>query len=106
MTVGNHTLPSDLLETCTEGLFYCISEWANEVTMGWFWVFLLIGFMVVLGMGTMRFGGTRAFGFASFGGMLASMWLSILGLMDWGIASIFILIGAIGLASMILSEKM
>lgn len=105
MSVGNHTLPSELLNTCSDGLMYCMSEWASDVTGGLFWVFALLSFCVVLIMATARLGTTRAFGFGSFAGMLGSIWLSIMGLISWWIASLFIIVGVLGIAMMILSER-
>lgn len=105
MAVGNHTLPTELLRTCTDGLFSCISQWANEVTRGLFWVFALLAFSIILFMATTRLGNVRAFGYGSFVGMLGAIWLAVMGLMAWWIASAFILTGIVGLAMMVLNEK-
>jgi len=98
-----HPLPSDL--DCSEGLLYCFSNWANTVTSGAFWMFALIAFAVAIFMATMRFGTKRAFGFAGFILLIGGVWLAILQFIAWWVASTFIIIGAIGLAIMFVSEK-
>jgi len=100
-----HELPTTALRSCTEGTFYCLSQWASTVTSGAFWVMLLIAFQFALFMATIRFGGVRAFGFAAFTGMLGGVFFAILGLMAWWIASVFIIMGVIGLALLFLAEK-
>jgi len=105
MPVGSHPLPSELLSTCSDGMLYCFAQWANTVTGGMFWSFMLIGFMVVLMMATTRLGNTRAFGYASTVGLIGGIWFAILNLIPWWIATVFILVGAIGLAMMVLSER-
>lgn len=100
-----HQLPAQLMTTCSEGFFYCFGQWAFNVTLGWFWTFALMAFSVAIFMATSRLGTTRAFGFASFVGMLGSVWFATLNFMPWWIASIFILTGVIGLATMIMSER-
>ena len=98
-------LPTTSLRDCTEGTFYCLAEWASLVTTGAFWVMMLIAFSFALFMATVRFGGTRAFGFAAFAAMMGGIFFAILGLMAWWIASVFIIIGVIGLALLFLAEK-
>lgn len=104
MSVGNFTLPGELIETYG-GLIYGLAKWAYIVTEGWFWALILIGFCVVLLISTVRFGNTRAFGFASVVGIFASIMLAILQLLDWWLASLFILVGLVGFAGMVLSER-
>lgn len=103
--IGNHTMPTELLRGCDGGTLWCISEWANNVTQGMFWVFVLLAFTIVIFISTIRLKTPRAFGYASFVGMMGAIWLAIMKLMDWGIATAFIIVGAIGIASMIMSEK-
>lgn len=104
--IGNHTMPTELLRGCDGGTLWCISEWANNVTQGMFWVFLLLAFTIVTYMATMnRFGNTRAFGYGAFVGMIGAIWLAIMQLMDWWIATAFILVGVVGIVAMIMSEK-
>lgn len=105
MTVGNHTMPSELIRTCSDGLTSCLAQWANTVTNGMFWTFALIAFGIILYLATAGFGNKRAFGFASFSVLLGSVWLSIMGLMDWAIASVFIILGIIGVVVMIMDER-
>ena len=105
MPIGNHTLPTELLDTCTDGILYCFSKWAYEVTSGTFWTFALLGFLVAIFAATGRLGTNKAFGFASFVGMIGGIFLAILGLMPWWIATLFILTGVAGIAMMILSEE-
>jgi len=99
-----HTLPSDLLETC-DGFLYCWSQWAYDVTGGLAFTLLLLGFVIVLFMGTQRFGTPRSFGFSSIIGLLASIWLATMNLMPWWVASAFILAGLFGFAVLIINEK-
>lgn len=100
-----HALPSEILTTCTDGFLYCFALWASTVTGGAFWIFALLAFSVAIMMATMRFGSVKAFGFASFVGMIGGIWFAVLQLIPWWIASSFILIGVIGLAMMIISER-
>ncbi len=100
---GNHTLPTNLGDC--EGLLYCIATWAEDVTGGFFWAAILGAFIVVIYMGSQRFGTARAFGFSSMTGLLASIFLVTLQLIPYWIASLFILIGIAGFAVMILSER-
>ena len=100
-----HTLPSQILTTCSEGLMFCMAKWTNEVTSGLFFVFALLAFCVILFMATARLGNVRAYGYASFVGMIGAIWLVTMGLMDWSLASAFIINGIVGLSVMIISEK-
>jgi hypothetical protein len=106
MVVGNHTLPTNLVTSCGEGTLYCFAEYVNNVTnpAGLFWVLMLMAFSVVLMMASTRLGSTKAFGFGSFVGMIGAIWLATMSLMDWAIASAFIIVGLIGIAAMILEE--
>ncbi len=100
-----HQLPTQMVRECTDGLLYCFSVWASEVTIGAFWVFALLAFCISIFMATMRFGTNKAFGFAGFVGLIGGVFLAILVLIPWWIASVFIIIGVISLAGMILSER-
>lgn len=88
-----------------ESLLHGFAQWAYSVTGGRFWTFMLIGFSVVLMIVTSRFGTARSFAFGGVVGLLGSIFLAIMGLMPWWVASIFILLGAFGIAGMILSER-
>jgi len=103
--VGSHELPTEILRTCNDGMLYCFAEWAYQVTDGMFWTFMLLGFVFALFIATSRLGSTKAFGYASFVGMLGSIWFAVMQLMPWWIASAFILTGVIGLVMMVLSEN-
>lgn len=105
MAVGNHMLPTDLLETCAEGFFFCMGEWATTVTSGLWWAAMLLAFCFALYMATIQFGNTRAFGYATVTGLFGSLFLVNLGFIPWWIASAFILVGVLGIASMIISER-
>ncbi len=107
MAPGNFSLPSSILKDCDgfSGFFYCMSRWSNDVTGGVFWFMLLFGFVIVLFLGSLRFGTNRAFGFASVVGLLASMWLATIDLIQWNVASGFIIAGVIGISIMLLSDK-
>jgi len=100
-----HTLPNEIFDTCTDGTLSCFAQWAYEVTQGTFWVFALLGFCVAIFMATSRLGSNRAFSFASFTAIMGAIWLAIMGLMSWWLASAFILSGLIGLVVMINSKK-
>lgn len=97
-------LPTDIMASC-DGFFYCMAKWAYTASEGTFFVFMLIGFMVVLFMASQRYGTTRAFGFAAVSGLLASIFLSTMQLMTWWISSIFILVGVVGFVALIMNEK-
>ena len=100
-----HTLPSQLLNSCTDGTMICIAKWAYTVTQGMFWVFSLLGFCVALFLATAGLGNSRALGFASFAGMMGSIFFATMGLMSWWIATVFILVGAVGIVIMIMSKN-
>jgi len=102
---GNFTLPTDVMNECTDTFIHCFAKWASDVTNGAFWVLALLSFITILYLATARFGGTRAFGFASFVGLLGGVWLAILQLIPWWLGSSFIIMGVIGIISMVLSEK-
>lgn len=96
-------LPTDIMNGC-DGFMYCFSSWASQVTGGLFWGFALISFAVVIFLASSRYGGARAFGFASFVLLLGGIWLSIMKLIAWWLGSTFIIVGVIGLAGLILSK--
>ena len=104
MVVYNHTMPSEMFNNC-DGFLYCFSDWAGGVTGGLWWPMTLLGFCLILFIGTQRFGTTRAFGFASMMGMMASLWLATAQLMAWWITTMFIVIGVIGLVALIINER-
>lgn len=104
--VGNHTLPSQLITSCDSGLFHCMALWTNTVTDGWFMVLMFVAFLAVLFMGTITlYEKTRAFGFAGFTSITGSIFLGLMGLMNWWVVSMFIIIGCISAAVLIISEK-
>ncbi len=105
LVVGTHKMPSKILDTCTEGFMWCFADWAFDVTGGLFWTMMLLGFCVAVYVAISRLGSTRAFGYASFVGMTGSIFLAILQLMPWWTASAFILVGGIGIAMMVISER-
>jgi len=99
-----HLLPNEL--TCSKGMLYCFWLWADTVTMGLWSILVLLGFCSAIFIATIRFGTPRAFGFASFVGMMGGIWFATMQFLSWWIASIFILAGIIGIGMMVLSEKM
>jgi hypothetical protein len=99
-----HPLPSDLTNDTT-GLIEGIGIWSNEVTQGAFWTFLLLGFCFALGMAGSRYTTDRAFGYAGTTGIFGSLFLATAGLMSWWIATLFIIIGAVSIAVMIISKS-
>lgn len=98
-------LPSEVFDTCTSGLFTCMAQWANVTTGGWFWTLALAGFIAAIFIATQRYGTNRAFAFSGFICITGSSLLALTNLMDWGVASIFIILGAVSLIAMINSEK-
>jgi len=104
MTIGNHTLPTEMLRTCQDGMLWCFSDWAYDVTGGMFWTLMLLGFCIALIMATSKLGTTKAFGYGSFVGMIGSIWFATMQLMPWWTATIFIITGAIGIAVMFISK--
>lgn len=98
-------LPENLLVNCTDGLFICMSRWANEATQGWWWTMILLGFCVVIFVATQKFGTVRSFGTASFIGMMGSIYLGIMGLMSWYVMSAFIITGFAGIIAMVVSKN-
>jgi len=100
-----HILPGDMLETCDDGLFICLAKWASSVTTGVFWSLMLMGFAIVMYMATQKFGSSRAFSFSGVILLLGSIFLVIMNLIPWWIASLYIIVGAIALGSRILSEQ-
>jgi len=99
-----HLLPAQIMDSC-DGLFYCFALWAYSVTGGMFWTLMLMGFGVMLFIGSQRFGTNRAFGFASVSCLLGAIWLSVMQLMPWWVASAFILTGVAGFAVLIMNER-
>lgn len=99
-----HALPTDLTNS-TQGLMTGMALWAYNVTMGTFWSLMLLGFCIVLYISTSKYTGDRAFGFAGVTGLLGSIFLLIMNLMPWWIASAFILVGAMSIAFMIMRER-
>jgi phosphatidylserine synthase len=97
-------LPTDITGN-GHGMLEGIGLWAANVTNGMFWTFALLVFGVVLMVSTQRFGTPRSFGFAAFSCMLGSLFLAILHFIAWSNASIFIVVGLIGFAVMILNER-
>lgn len=102
--VGNFSLPSEALDNCS-GILYCFSQWASDVTTGMFWVMALLSFVVIIFLATMRLGTNRAFGFASFVGLIGGVWLSILTLIPWWMGSAFIITGVVGIAVLLINER-
>lgn len=88
-----------------KGLLQGFTSWAYNVTNGYFFALSLMVFCICLMIATSRFGTPRSFGYASFVGAIGSTFLAIMGLLSWGIASLFIVVGLIGFAVMILNER-
>ena len=103
--VGTHELPTEILKTCTDGFLYCFSKWAYNVTSGFFWIAALLGFCLAIFIASTRLGTTRAFGFASIVGLFGAIFLATATLMPWWIATIFIIVGGVGIVGMIMQGK-
>lgn len=100
-----HPLPTTTLDQCN-GAVYCLFKWLDTVTNGFAMSGMLFSFQIVLFMASSnRFGTTRAFGFAAIVGLLGATFLATAKLMPWWFASIFILVGAVGFAALILNER-
>lgn len=97
-------LPTNITGAC-DGLLYCLAQYTNTVSEGRAFTLFLLGFVIVLFMATQRFGTARSFGFASVGGLFGAIFLSTLQLMEFWIASIFIIAGIIGFAGMIINNR-
>lgn len=104
MGIGNHSLPSNLLDGCN-GILYCTGKWASDVTGGFYWIGIAIALISIAFMITARYGTPRAFGFSGFVSIIVGIWLAIIGYLTWWIASLFILIGVGGFAAMIMNER-
>lgn len=98
-----HQLPSNIMDNC-DGVLYCFSKWAYNVTDGFFFTGLLLGFCIVLFMATYKYGTPRAYGFASVVGLIGAIWLVTMQLVPWVYASVFILAGVVGFVVMIMNE--
>lgn len=97
-------MPKNLI-TSEHGLLGGMALWANSVTGGYFWTYILLAFCVVMFIGTARYSTPRAYGWSSFVGMVGAIMLATLKLMPWWTASAFILAGCIGIAVMIMNER-
>ena len=58
-----------------------------------------------MGSKRLNLGNTRSFGFSSIAGLFGSLFLVTLQLMTWSIASMFILVGGVGLVTKVLNER-
>lgn len=97
---AEHALPTDLVDSDT-GLMEGLGDWANGVTGGAYWTMMLLGFCIVLGVSSSRYGIDKAFGYAGTTGLLGSIPLMILGWIPWYFGSMFIIVGAISIVAMI-----
>jgi len=99
-------LPSIFMRSCDDGMFYCLSLWANSVTYGWFWVLALSSFALIIYMATINtYGSLRAFGYSGFVLLMGSIWLGTMKLLSPIMTSSMIIIGIIAIAIMINSER-
>lgn len=89
----------------TQGPVTGLAKWVNTVSDGYFWMFIVLAFSVVTFISAARYTTDRAFGWASFVGMMASILFAISGLMAWKFASIFIILGMIGIVWMIVKKE-
>jgi len=97
-------LPTNLTG-CGKGLFSCTAQYANDATSGLFWTLALLGFVVVIFLASQRFGTARSYGFASVVGMFGAVLFVLQDLMDWYVASIFILAGVLGFVVLIVNKS-
>lgn len=95
---------TDIFGSC-DGLLICIASWLNEITFGIFWSLFLAAFMIVLFMGSYRYGTNRAFGFAGTVGIFGALGFGSIGLIPKSISVLFFLAGAISIAILYLSNK-
>lgn len=95
---------TDIFGEC-EGLFFCLADWSNSVTLGYFWSIILLAFGVVLFMGTFNFGVRRAFGYSSMATGLLGLTLVQLGFIPLWFLTLVLITAGIGLAVMIIGER-
>jgi len=79
------------------------TDLVNE-TQGTFWSLLLACFCFVLFMASVKYGQERATGYGGIAGLFGALILATLNLMSWWIASIFIIVGTLGLTYMIMNR--
>lgn len=90
--------------TC-EGFLYCWAKWINDNTSGFAWTSILLGFVVFIFIASQRFGTSRSYGFSAIVGMLGAVYLVILNLISYWVATIFIINGVLGFVFLINMEK-
>ena len=101
---ADHALPSDLVTEDTT-LMEGMGNWANDVTNGVYWFFMLLGFCMVLFISTIgRFGTDKAFGYAGITALFGSISLLIIGWISWIYASMMIITGVLAIAFMVKSR--
>lgn len=99
-----HVMPDTVFSSCN-GFMYCMAKWLYEVTNGLAFILILGAFFVVIMGATSRFGNTRSYGAASVVCMLAAVYLSVMQLMAWWAASLFIANGLVGFFVLIINKK-
>lgn len=102
MVSAEFATPANLIND--QGLMYGLALWAYEITNGWFWTAMLLTFCVVLFIASSRYTTERAFGYAGVVGLLGSLILITLNLMDWKVGTIFIGSGILGIVWLIVSK--
>ena len=99
-----HPLPTNITGDC-DGFLYCMARWTYDVSQGRAFVMFLLGFCIVLFIASQRFGTPRAFGFASVAGILGAIFLATMQLIQWWIASIFVIVGGLGFVVLIMNQR-
>jgi len=95
---------TDIFTGC-EGLFFCLADWSNSVTNGYFWSIILLSMGVIIGMGTANFGFNRAFGYATMSTALIALLLVQLALIPMYILTITLVLAGFGVVAMLVQER-
>ncbi len=94
---------TDIFTGC-EGLFFCLGQWSNTVTEGYFWSIILIAFGIVMFMGTFNFGAKRAFGYSSLASSFLGLTLIQLGFIPLWFFTLVLIASGVGIAIMLVGR--
>lgn len=96
--------PTDIFTDC-EGLFYCLADWSNRVTEGYFFTIIILALGIVILMGSINFGFARAFGYATISCALMGLILVQMSLIPTYILTISLVLSGVGIAIMFMDKK-
>lgn len=97
-------LPSETFATC-DGLMYCMMQYFNTVTNDAGATMLVIAFMFIGYLSTLRFGGLNALAFSGFLGLVSGIWFVSLQLIPTYIFIILVIFGVVSLAIKVNEDK-